>query len=126
MYPNLNLPPEPIITRWGTWLNAVKYYCENFEKIKDVVSTLDSTSAVSIQKAKHLLNIDDIKNNLINISVNFGFLEDTIKQLETRKMTLVQSLGLIEEAEKCIEQVQGPLGVAVKEKCTAYYIKILV
>ncbi|KAL4112044.1 hypothetical protein QTP88_015892 [Uroleucon formosanum] len=31
-------------------------------------------------------------------------------------MTLVQSLGLIEEAEKCIEQVQGPLGVAVKEK----------
>ncbi|KAL4105015.1 hypothetical protein QTP88_020290 [Uroleucon formosanum] len=116
MYPNLSLPPEPIITRWGTWLNAVKYYCENFEKIKDVVSTLDSTSAVSIQKAKHLLNIDDIKNNLIYISVNFGFLEDTIKQLETRKMTLVQSLGLIEEAEKCIEQVQGPLGVAVKEK----------
>lgn len=116
MYPNLSLPPEPIITRWGTWLNAVKYYCENFEKIKDVVSTLDSTSAVSIQKAKHLLNMDDIKNNLIYISVNFGFLEDTIKQLETRKMTLVQSLGLIEEAEKCIEQVQGPLGVAVKEK----------
>jgi len=29
-------------------------------------------------------------------------------------MTLVQSLGLIEEAEKCI--VQGPLGVVVKEK----------
>jgi hypothetical protein len=97
-------------------LNAVKYYCENFEKIKDVVSTLDSTSAVSIREAKHLLNIDDIKNNLIYISVNFGFLEDTIKQLKTRKMTLVQSLGLIEEAEKCIEQVQGPLGVAVKEK----------
>lgn len=116
MYPNLSLPPEPIITRWGTWLNAVKYYCENFEKIKDVVSTLDSTSAVSIQKVKHLLNMDDIKNNLIYISVNFGFLEDTIKQLETRKMTLVQSLELIEEAEKCIEQVQGPLGVAVKEK----------
>jgi len=68
-------------------LNAVKYYCENFEKIKDVISTFDSTSAVSIQKAKHLLNIDDIKNNLIYISVNFGFLEDTIKQLETRKMT---------------------------------------
>uniref|UniRef100_A0A2S2PYT5 Uncharacterized protein n=1 Tax=Sipha flava TaxID=143950 RepID=A0A2S2PYT5_9HEMI len=91
MYPNLSHPSEPIITRWGTWLNAVKYYCENFEKIKDVVSTLDSTSAVSIQKAKHLLNIDDIKNNLIYISNNFGFLEDTIKQLETKKMTLVQN-----------------------------------
>jgi len=106
MYPNLSLPPESIIiTGWGTWLNTVNYYCKNFEKIKDVVSTLDSTSAVSIQKAKHLLNnIYGIKNNLIYISVNFGFLEDTIKQLETRKITLVQSLGLIEEAEKCTEQ----------------------
>lgn len=87
---------------------------------------MDSNSAVSIQKAKHLLNIDDIKNNLIYISVNFGFLEDTIKQLETRKMTLVQSLGLIEESEKCIEQVQGPLGVAVKEKMHSVLQKILV
>lgn len=25
MYPNLSIPPEPIITRWRTWLNAVKY-----------------------------------------------------------------------------------------------------
>jgi len=30
MYSNLSLPPEPIITRWGTRLNVVKYYCENF------------------------------------------------------------------------------------------------
>lgn len=116
MYPNLIFPPEPIITRWGTWLSAVKYYCENFEKIKEVVSTFDSTSAVSVQKAQKLLNKDEIKNNLIYISVNFGFLEDTIKQLETRKMTLVQSLGLVEVAVKNIEQVQGPLALAVKEK----------
>jgi len=78
-------------------LNAVKYYCENFEKVKDVVSTFDSTSAVFIQKAKNLLNKDNIKNNLIYIYINFGFLENTIKQLinTTRKMTLVQSLRLI-------------------------------
>lgn len=31
-------------------------------------------------------------------------------------MTLVQSLEVIEEAVKRIEQVQGPLGVTVKEK----------
>lgn len=34
MYTNLCLPPEQIITRWTTWLNVVKYYCENFEKNK--------------------------------------------------------------------------------------------
>lgn len=30
------------------------------------------------------------------------------------------SLGLIEESVKCIGEVQGPLGEAVKEKCTVY------
>jgi hypothetical protein len=50
------------------------------------VSTFDPTSAVSIQKAKKLLNKNDIKLNLFYKSVNFGFLEDTIKQLETRKL----------------------------------------
>lgn len=32
--PNLALPPEPIITRWGTWLKAVLFYSENFEAVK--------------------------------------------------------------------------------------------
>lgn len=25
MYPDLNLPPEPVVTRLGTWLEAVQY-----------------------------------------------------------------------------------------------------
>jgi len=41
MYPDLTLPHEPIITRWGTWLSAVLYYSNNFEKIRNVVLNLD-------------------------------------------------------------------------------------
>ncbi|KAF0772584.1 DUF659 domain-containing protein [Aphis craccivora] len=41
---------------------------------------------------------DDKKYNIIiYISVNFRFMEDIIKQLETRKMTSFQNLGLIDE-----------------------------
>ncbi|CAI6347282.1 unnamed protein product [Macrosiphum euphorbiae] len=50
LYPNLCHPPEPIITRWGTWLAAVKYYSNNFEKIKDVISNLDSDNAIYYAK----------------------------------------------------------------------------
>lgn len=28
--PNIPMPPEPITTRWGTWLEAAVYYAENF------------------------------------------------------------------------------------------------
>ena len=27
------LPPEPVVTRWCTWLNASFYYSKHFEKI---------------------------------------------------------------------------------------------
>lgn len=46
-------------------------------------------------------------------------LEDTIKQIETCKMTLVLSLRLVEEAVKNIKQIyqsQGPQILAIKEK----------
>jgi hypothetical protein len=34
--PDTPLPPEPILTRWGTWLRAAVFYCENFDDIKKV------------------------------------------------------------------------------------------
>jgi len=49
------------------------------------------------------------------MSVNFGFLKETIKQLEIRKMTLIQSLELIEEAVKCDDQVEEPLSASKRK-----------
>lgn len=34
---NIPLPPEPVLTRWGTWLKAAVFYanhCENIKKVK--------------------------------------------------------------------------------------------
>lgn len=33
---NKELPPEPIITRWGTWLKAASFYADNMEGITEV------------------------------------------------------------------------------------------
>jgi len=30
------LPPEPVLTRWTTWLRAVKFYNQHFEAVKSV------------------------------------------------------------------------------------------
>lgn len=30
------LPPEPVITRWGTWLEAALFYADYFDSIKEV------------------------------------------------------------------------------------------
>jgi hypothetical protein len=84
MYPDLNLPPEPIITRWSTWLEAVQYYCDHFNKIKNVVSNFDTESATANEKAYLLMQYINLKNNLTYISANFCFLIQTIKQLKLK------------------------------------------
>lgn len=37
LYPDLPLPPAPIITRWGTWVKAALFYAEHFDKIEEVI-----------------------------------------------------------------------------------------
>ncbi|KAF0764859.1 Uncharacterized protein FWK35_00006777 [Aphis craccivora] len=44
--PDLSLPSEPVITRWGTWINAAIYYSEHFEIIFNIVNKLDSEDAL--------------------------------------------------------------------------------
>jgi hypothetical protein len=50
--PSVPLPPEPILTRWGTWLCAASYYTEHLETVTNVVNTFDPKSAASIQNAQ--------------------------------------------------------------------------
>jgi len=46
--PDVPLPPEPVITRWGTWLNATMFYADNFETFKNVIENLDDAPLVLV------------------------------------------------------------------------------
>ena len=87
--PGIPLPPEPILTRWGTWINAASYYCQHFKEIHGVLQKLDSNDAVSIKEAKVLLSENSIEANLVFIHSNYGFLTSTITQLERQDISLI-------------------------------------
>ena len=38
--PEVPLPPEPVVTRSGTWLSAVSFYQKHFNEVKEVVLKL--------------------------------------------------------------------------------------
>lgn len=96
--PNLPLPPEPVVTRWGTWLEAVLFYHENFEALKDVILELDSSEAMSIPLSKEAFEDASIKKNIALIKTHFAHIPEYIKKLETRSLLLEDSLKLIKEA----------------------------
>ena len=51
----ISIPPKPVLTRWGTWINAVSYHKENFNKMAIVIENLDSSSSSCIKAVKELL-----------------------------------------------------------------------
>ena len=74
MYPDLPLPSAPIYVRWTTWLEAVNFYEEKFDKIKDVVNSLNTAEAKAVETAQLLLSKKEIVGDLAYISANFTFL----------------------------------------------------
>lgn len=95
MCPDLALPPEPIITRWCTWIKAAIYYCENFPAVKSVVDSFDEGDAEAIRTAQELFANRSVKNDLAFIKSHFAQLVSITIKLETQGLPLNESVGMI-------------------------------
>ena len=48
----LSSPPDPVITRWATWLRAALYYSENLPAVRTIVNNWTSAGLlVSTQQS---------------------------------------------------------------------------
>jgi hypothetical protein len=113
--PDLNLPPAPIITRWGTWIDAASYYAHNFETIKKVIDSLDPEDP-SIQISQSVLSQTNIKQQLAYISTNFKCLSEGINELEKSDLKLVDSIKIVENIISQIKTSKGSIAEIVKKK----------
>ncbi|KAH0822718.1 hypothetical protein GEV33_000073 [Tenebrio molitor] len=48
------LPPQPILTRWGTWLQAAMFYSEHFDSIKEMRKTSEKKNLFTYSLARDL------------------------------------------------------------------------
>lgn len=119
LMPNVSLPPEPVLTRWGTWLDAVSFYSEHFHGVKSVIDSFPPESAVSVREAQTAFNEPKIECALACIQNNFTFIATSIKKLETVGLTLQVALGVIEECKATLSDVRGDIGQKVVNKLEA-------
>jgi len=103
-YPNIPLPPEPVKTRWGSWLKAVKYYAKYLKEFTEIIELLDVEDSAFIQEARDLVKDLSVKNELSYIYANFDCLDKAITQLETSNLTLNESLGLVQSVYDNLKQ----------------------
>lgn len=114
--PEIPLPPEPIVTRWGTWLKAAIYYCDNFHIIENILKELDENEAESIVGAKSAINRDGIKEELIYIKSHFKCVSTAIKMLERKDVPLVTNISVIENLLLELNSAPGEVAKKVVEK----------
>jgi hypothetical protein len=97
--PEVALPPEPVLTRWGTWIQAVSFYNEHFDVVKSVVATFHAESAVAVREYLTAFSEPEIACCIAYVRSNFGWIPDSIKKLETTGLSLQESMGIFENAE---------------------------
>ncbi|KAL4132025.1 hypothetical protein QTP88_009246 [Uroleucon formosanum] len=114
--PNISLPPEPILTRWGSWIDAAVYYCENFKIIHHVIFMLDKDEAISIRDAQHYIVKPGLENNLTYIKSNFVKLTMAIDNLQQQNIPLSESIKVVQYIKRSFETLRDQNGKAVNKK----------
>ncbi|KAF5287137.1 hypothetical protein FQR65_LT12323 [Abscondita terminalis] len=114
--PNTPLPSKPVLTRWGTWIEAALFYSEHFQGIKKVLSELTDDSSAAIIESKKILANSQLSQQLAYISCYFSVLPKLFLDLEKQGTLLVDSVELIENFGKNIENLKDKKGYCISKK----------
>lgn len=108
-HPDIPLPPEPVITRWGTWLNAAEYYCDNFDAVRSVVVAFDSADAESVAVAKQLFDTPEVRTQLSFIKSQFSIIVPVraIDNTETQGLELSNSLKNVQAVHSVLQKMRA-------------------
>ena len=60
-------PPEPVITRWATWLKVALYYSENLPAVRTIVNNWTS-ACLLVSRAKDAINVEGLVSDLVKLN----------------------------------------------------------
>lgn len=116
--PNLPLPPQPIITRWGTWLEAAFFYSQHFNTIQSFVTNLPD-DAVSIKDCKQVLSKQCLHQQLQFIEINLKKITECIKFLESQNIKVTTAFCKMQTLLNELSNIDAPISEKLKQKISA-------
>ena len=70
-FKHIGSPPEPVVTRLGTWLKAVDYYANNLIEVKKIVNEFEG-DGILVKRAKEAMNDTGIAASLLKIKRDYS------------------------------------------------------
>lgn len=117
------LPPDVVITRWGTWITAATFYATHFEDFSAVINALPEAESKYTANVKLLLQKGTLASDLAFIHGYLSFLPDVIRKLEARGLPLSTQIALVEDVKSKINSLPGSRGILLKRKVTDVFSK---
>ena len=90
-------PPDPVITRWATWLRAALYYGENLPTVRTIVNNWTSAGLL-VSRAKDATNVEDLVPDLFKIN-QYRTLAANVEFLEGSACTITEAYGLLKNMQ---------------------------
>ena len=96
---NAGLPssPDPVITRWATWLIAALYYSENLPAVRTIVNNWTSAGLL-VSRAKDAINVEDLVPDLVKIN-QYRTLAANEEFLKRSACTITEAYGLLKNMQ---------------------------
>ena len=92
---DIGMPPYPIVTRWGSWLSAVKYYCDNLPRVKQIVNNFEG--GILVANAKQALSNESLSHDLLKICANYFKLIEILDRVESTDFSIEKGNELIRQ-----------------------------
>ena len=99
----IGTPPQPVLTRWGTWLNAAEYYAKNLVKVREIVNAFKG-DGILVSNAKAAVNDPNVVL-LAQIHRDYQVLPKMIQKIESPKYIIKEAhadISALDLKEDCV------------------------
>ena len=117
------LPPDVVITRWGTWLTAAVFFATHYDDFVQVVDALPDEDSAYTKDLKNVLQKTTLPSDLAFINSYLSFLPGVITKLETRGLSLNDQINIVRSVRTKIGGIPGVRGKALQDKADQVFQK---
>ena len=90
LFHEIGIPPQPVVTRWGSWLNAAIYYADNLPAIKEIIHGYEGNGLL-VSRAKDSLHDDRLTQSLMEIKRDYSDLIEVLEQTEATAYSILHA-----------------------------------
>ena len=95
LFRTVGFPPEPVVTRWGSWLSAASYYAENLVNVRNIFEIINENGEL-VKRAKEALNSHGLEYDLCCIISDYSCLIENVDIMEKSTLGIKDAIKIIE------------------------------